>query len=447
MKTNAGKQGLLYRMFSCYVRFLHNKLLYRKLYYIGTENIPPRGTPVLIVSNHQNCLCDALGVRFTFTDRKPQFIVRADIFAYHPLIEKFLRGLGLLPAYRLNFDGEAALSKNHELFKVSENELVNGAAITIFPEGTHQDKHWLGEFSSGYLKLAFEAARKSEYKSEILLLPVCNHYSGYFGVQEDLLLQYGKPVPLSPFYELFRTKPRTAQRMVNKLVREHISSMMLNITNLADYEAIDFLRNTYGVRYAEKLGLNPSHLPDKLQSDKALVAALEAAKEDATEAVEQLYADALLLKTAIRQLNISYFDFDAPPSYAALFAPTLAIVALFPLWLFSLYPAALIYYAPKIVMRRFTDMMFTNTILFAMSALLTIPLFYALSFTLAYFFFNLPTAVIYTASLPLLALFAWYYAKFAKITLRKINFRRLYKNVNLLKTKYLRRTLITKLQR
>ena len=106
INSEKSKQGLIYRMFRAYVRFVHDTFFYKHVYRIGTENIPSDGTPVLIASNHQNCLCDPLGVLFTFKDRKPSFLVRADVFSVHPLVSRILRKMGLLPAYRLSFDGE-----------------------------------------------------------------------------------------------------------------------------------------------------------------------------------------------------------------------------------------------------------------------------------------------------------------------------------------------------
>ena len=106
VKKEKSKQGFIYRSFRAYVRFVHDKFFYRMVHFTGTENIPADGTPVLIVSNHQNCLSDPLGVILFFKDRKPYAIVRADVFAVHSLIDKFLLKLGLLPAYRLNFEGE-----------------------------------------------------------------------------------------------------------------------------------------------------------------------------------------------------------------------------------------------------------------------------------------------------------------------------------------------------
>ena len=108
MGKETGKPGIVYKIFKTYLRFVHDKIYYKKTYSINQENIPADGVPTLVVSNHQNCLNDPLGVLFTFRDRKPNFITRADVFALHPIANKFLRSIGLLPAFRLDYEGEGS---------------------------------------------------------------------------------------------------------------------------------------------------------------------------------------------------------------------------------------------------------------------------------------------------------------------------------------------------
>ena len=51
MNKKAQKGGIAYNIFKCYLRFLHDKIFYRKTYKINAENIPSNTTPTIIVSN------------------------------------------------------------------------------------------------------------------------------------------------------------------------------------------------------------------------------------------------------------------------------------------------------------------------------------------------------------------------------------------------------------
>lgn len=423
VRKEKGSQGLIYRSFRAYLRLVHEHFFYRKVYCTGKENIPPDGVPVLIVSNHQNCLNDPLGVLFTFRDRKLNVLTRADVFAVHPVIGILLRKMGLLPAYRLNFEGEESLGKNKEIFYASEKELINGRTILMYPESGHQDKRWLGDFSLGYTKMAFEAAELDDFRTEIFILPSCNHYSDYFDIQKDILIKFGMPVSIKPYYELYKSKPRTAQRRVNAIVREQIADMMLNITDLDNYRAIDFLRNTYGRKYAAEHGYRADYLPDKLLSDRVLFEALDDAKSKDEAFVQQIYDDALRLENELKKLKIRDEQFDGLPGWGMIAVTVVAQLILLPVWLFALWPNIIVYRAPEFVTRRMDDKMFHNSFLFGMSVLITIPLLYILSFVLVWVYVNVVIAVIYVLILPYLGLFAWYYWKNVVRTLQNIRFR------------------------
>jgi 1-acyl-sn-glycerol-3-phosphate acyltransferase len=423
-KKTYQRGSIAYRIFKSYVRFFHNRIYYRHIYNVQTENIPASGTPLMIVSNHQNCLNDALGILFSMHDRKPYFIMRADVFDYHPILNKFFRGLGLLPAFRIDFEGIDALSKNKDTFLLSEQMLLDGNTLVMFPEAGHQEKRWLNNFTFGFTKMAFEAAALGNFETDILILPSCNHYSDYFQLQEQILIKYGTPISIKPFYELYKTRPRTAQRQLSTLVRKQIESLMLDIRDLDNYEVIHFLRNTYGKRFAKQHQYDEEKLPDRLLSDRLLVAGLEKIKANGKEdELGKHYAEALTLQKGIADMKINDALFDRCPSWMAITGRILALILLFPLWLFSLWPNALHYVLPTILINRMTDKMFYGSFLLIFSIMITIPLFYTLTFVLTWIYANVWLALACLAALPLLGLFAWYYRKFFKQTIQALRFR------------------------
>ena len=145
--------SLLLKAFRSYLQFVNSGLYFRKEHIIGIENVPVNGTPLVIVSNHQNCLNDPLSVAMNLTDRRMNFIARANVFK-NPIAGKFLRKLGLLPAYRMSHEGYSAINKNRETFDAAGQALCDGESVMLFPEAGHQNKRWLGTFKISYLKIA-----------------------------------------------------------------------------------------------------------------------------------------------------------------------------------------------------------------------------------------------------------------------------------------------------
>ena len=128
-----------FRIMRNYLRIQHNNVYYKHIYVIGRENTPAKGTPLIIASNHQNALNDALGVEFAFRDRIVSIFTRADAFN-RPIIGKMLRSIYLLPAFRIEFDGMDALKNNYDIFAEAADRLLSGGSVLIFPEALNQDK-------------------------------------------------------------------------------------------------------------------------------------------------------------------------------------------------------------------------------------------------------------------------------------------------------------------
>lgn len=407
---------VVFRVLRNYLRACHNRIYYKNIHVLGTENIPPKGTPLIIASNHQNALNDALGVEFAFKDRVVSIFTRADAFN-RPFIGKFLRSIYLLPAFRIDFDGVDALKNNFDIFAEAGERILEGGSVLIFPEALNQDKRWLGDFSQGYLRMAFDAAKKSNFTADIKILPLINHYSNYFKFREDMIIECGEPVSLKDYYELYQTKPRTAQRNVNAVVRQRIADMMLNITDLDNYEAIDHIRETYGKQYCADCGGNPAHLPDKLESDKALFHELEQYKEKDPEGCSKLYADALTVKENSKKYSIVDDNFDIPWKPWSLLIRFLCLLLLFPLFVVASIPNILIFLSPYPLTKKLKAgtahmTMFVGGIRFAVGALVAFPVIYGLFYGLECWLTNWWIALLHLICLPSLGIFAWTYRKF-----------------------------------
>ncbi|MGM9735768.1 MAG: 1-acyl-sn-glycerol-3-phosphate acyltransferase [Candidatus Cryptobacteroides sp.] len=421
-KTNRNRRsevGICYALFKKYLRFLHDKVYYRHTWRIDKENIPADGTPLLIVGNHQNCLNDVFGVLFSINDRKVRFLTRADVFALSPLAAKFLYSIGLMPTFRLNFEGADSLEKNKGTFDVTEKALLDGCTIGLYPEAGHQDKRWLGTFSYGYTRLAFEAAERGGFEKDVVILPAGNHYSDYFGIRNDYMVRFGTPISLKPYYELYKTKPRTAQRMVSALVREQIHDMMLDIRDLEHYDQIDFLRGTYGIDYALRCGFNPAILPEKLEADQKFVQALADADAEATE---RIFSDTRELMDGIRSLGISDRHLRKSPGLWTVILKGIGLTALLPLWIVSLWPSLPMYAIAKALAKRTHDEMFEGTFLFAISALFTIPIFGIATVVTLWCLVGWWAGLLWLAAFPLLVIFAWDYAQWLKRLSKDIRF-------------------------
>ena len=404
--------NLLLKAFRVYLQFVNSGLYFSKEHIVGIENVPVNGTPLVIVSNHQNCLNDPLSVCMNLTDRRLNFIARANVFN-NPLVGKFLRKLGLLPAYRMSHEGYASVSKNRAMMDAAGQALSDGETLMMFPEAGHQDKRWLGTFKIGYLKIAFEAAEKLNFEHDVMILPSCNHYSNYFHARTDMVIRFGEPVSLMPYYEKFKEEPRATMMEINEIVRERIKKMMLHIDDLEHYDQIDFLRETgYGRKYAIEHGYKFRYLPSRLLSDQKLVSALQEAHKEHPEEMEKVYADTAEYAAGLKKLHIRDWLFIRNPKWPMALLRALGLLLLLPLFIVSIIPTALLFIIPKIFLKSMIkDRMFNSSFHVGVSVFVSVPICMILPTVLLWIYLGTWWGLGYMIAFPFMFVLAWNYMR------------------------------------
>lgn len=423
-RKNPREHSLIVKAFRAYLQFVNSGLYFKKEHVIGLENVPVNGTPTVIVSNHQNCLNDPLCVCLQLTDRRMNFLARANVFN-NPIFNKALRAMGLLPAYRMGYEGLSHVRKNSETFEDAGKALMDGETVMLYPEGGHQDKRWLGTFKLGYLRIAFAAAEKMNWEEDVMILPSCNHYSNYFHARTEMVIKFGKPISLKPYYERYKEEPRATMMEINNIVHSEIKEMMLHIDDIEHYDQIDWLReNEYGKKYAREHGFKKNYLPSRLLSDQKLVNALQKAYEEHPEEMEGVYKDVTTVMNGIKELNIRDWLFRHNPRAEAVIMRALGLILLLPLFIVSIIPTALLFIVPEIFLKKMIkDQMFVSTFRLAVSALLTIPVCVLVPVIFLWIYLNFWWALGYFVAFPFMFLLAWNYMRLFMKFLGTCNFR------------------------
>jgi hypothetical protein len=252
-----------------------------------------------------------------------------------------------------------------------------------------------------------------EFKEDVMILPSCNHYSNYFHARTEMLIKFGKPISLRPYYERYQQEPRATMMEINALVHSEIKEMMLHVEDIEHYEQIDWLReNEYGKKYAREHGFKYNYLPSRLLSDQALVNDLQKASQEHPEEMEAVYKDTAEVISAIKELNIRDWLFRRKPRVFSAMLRGLALLLLLPLFVVSIIPTALLFIVPEIFLKKMIkDQMFVSTFRLAVSALITIPLCMIIPSALLWIFAGFWWALGYFVAFPFMFLLAWNYMR------------------------------------
>jgi 1-acyl-sn-glycerol-3-phosphate acyltransferase len=409
---NIDKFSVSYLLLYVYVRFVFRYIYLKQYRVVGLENIPKPDEPLLIVCNHQSGLNDALAILFMFRDyRQPVFVARGDIFR-RTFVAKLLRFIKIMPAFR-TMDGDNPL-RNYKLFDEFADILANRHTIMMFPEAGHESTYTLGRFRKGFARMAFYAEEKAGYKLGLKILPVANHYSGYFNFREKLAMVVGKPVEISDYLPLYRENPQKATLALTKDMHERVSDLMLNVKNREKYYIYNFIRAIYERRYVQRMGWTESYFPNMLKASKAIIACLENLHLSNLKQQSRLFKKAQECKDGLEKLRLRSWLFEYKHSTWTLMLRTLSMICLLPFFCYSYVLNIIPFNLPRLVTNKIKkDVMLRPTVAFGVSVLITFPVCYFL-LTLACGFTsgNALSTLLFFISLPLGLIFFDAYRKY-----------------------------------
>lgn len=359
-----GSSHWWYIALKSYLRFLHEGLMIHRRYTLGLDKMPQPGERYFIVANHQNTANDPLNIIFTFPVRYHICaLARANVFQVHPWITRFLRWIGLMPAFRFGWEGGEGLEENFQSFDEVASRVNDGYPVIVFPEAGHTQGHYLDRFTTGAVRMAFHTARQNGWTKDVKIVPTAHHYADYFGLRTDFVWMISDPVSLKPYYDAYQQHPNATMRNITHQLRERIQGMMLD-EGSDDYEAKDFLRTS---------ALNPATmrkmpLTERLECDKLFCRQLQ-------EHLRQAEIIRLAAELQAKEQAIGTDDatMERRPSWAVTLSWIVLLAVLLPLWIVCLWPHAVCYVLPPRFIRE--DKMFTNSYRYILSALLLYPLF------------------------------------------------------------------------
>jgi len=153
------------------------------------ENVP-QGKPLMILSNHQNALLDALliGTKIKGT---AYFLTRASVFK-KAIVSDILKSLQLLPIYRIR-DGYSNLGRNESLFNTVSNKLSENKTVVIFPEGNHDLARRVRPLSKGFTRIVFNTLEKHQ-DLDLKLQPIGLNYDNPKELGSNVAIFCGKPI-------------------------------------------------------------------------------------------------------------------------------------------------------------------------------------------------------------------------------------------------------------
>lgn len=125
------------------------RVFYREVVVRGLPNLP-EGGPLVLVANHGNSLVDPL-LLIACLPRRIRFLAKSTLWQ-NPVLVPLLTLAGAVPVHRRQ-DGED-MSKNRDTFERCHQELLDGGAVALFPEGISYHAPELQPLKTGAARIA-----------------------------------------------------------------------------------------------------------------------------------------------------------------------------------------------------------------------------------------------------------------------------------------------------
>jgi 1-acyl-sn-glycerol-3-phosphate acyltransferase len=373
--TKIGEHSYPWDVIMPYYRFVLCDVYFKEYMVVGRENIPPSGTPVFMIANHQNSALDALVMVGMFKDyRQPVFLARGDVFK-NDTVAKILRFWRVMPTYRLrDSGGKSDLMKNLETFQIAAHILKNGGVIGMFPEAGHQQGRYLSTFKKGVPRICFGAEEAVDFQLHLQILPVNLHYSNILNFREKVLVEIGKPFRFNEFLESYQNNPNDAYLQFNEKARAILKSMVMDIEDMEHYEQYNLLRDIIR-RSRIKNNYKKYNYFDEFNEEKKVIAEIDALKANAPDKFETLMTEAKTYSVSLKKLNFRDGLVGRKLTSFGLAAKTLLMILFFPFFVFGFINSIIPCKLATFLTKNLKDKVFTGSIQFVLGFIL-FPIWY-----------------------------------------------------------------------
>ena len=373
------KRNFFYYMIYPYVKAFFFKF-YGRVEVTGLENIP-RNEPVIFAPNHQNALMDALILLFS----APQdivFLARADIFN-NRFLAFFLNSMKMLPVFRQR-DGASELGKNVDIFDISVDVLHNRHFLCVMPEGNHGHGRRLRTIVKGIFRIGFKAQEEYGNKPFVKILPVGFDVGHYIKQNQTLLIQYGKPIELSEYWDAYKENNARGINAMKARLREEMLPLMINIKSDEFYKTIMELKPIFNWKMRKQMGITGKKLIDKFAADKEFISRIDALIEKDPEPIRELAVKVDKYVSGVKEQGVrDWVVRDRGYGMIRTFWRSVSLVLTLPFFLTGFILNALPYLLPAYLVRNVKDLQFHSSLKAGLGFLLLFPLVYVLE-TLAF---------------------------------------------------------------
>ena len=264
---------------------------FRKVYF-SNQDVIPKGKPVILAANHPSALIEPC-LLACWLDRPLSYIARGDIYLNSFWVRTLYRMYNMVPVFRMQDAGYGHIKDNYESFEKCFDALNDNRVLMILAEGKTIHEKRMRPIMKGTARIIFGAMEKYG-DLNIHVVPTGINYSNPDQFRSIAMVDFGEPIRVREYYELYKEQPAKAIQNVTKEISKRLKERVIHINDKGDDELVERLFEIR--RNDKKAPLFPITITNKstLFSEKQLADSInglsEFDKKNLKEKVTRYYA-------------------------------------------------------------------------------------------------------------------------------------------------------------
>lgn len=377
-----------YVLVRSYVTFTFRNF-YSKFIVVNKENIPQQG-PAILGPNHLNALMDALALLSSLRIKQSiVYLARADVFGSE-LARKGLRFVKILPAFRMR-DGIENLGKNNETFDMAQETLVKKNLLGIMPEGAQGKERKLRPLAKGIFRIAFSTQEKLGDSDSVKLIPVGLDYSDWVDFGGELIINYGTPIDMSEYMELYQENQAVATNRVRDRYYDELHSRTVDMATDKYYKCFETAVEVCNTGSAKTL-YSSNDTISRFYARQKLSNHLVEIEKEKPETIEELDKTCEEYRKLRKKTKLKTETLEKPAGFGKKLLHTLLLLVTLPVFVSGFLLNVLPFFLPPFIRKQMKvkDKGFFSSFDYFLGALITFPLFYIIQTALLAIFMPLP---------------------------------------------------------
>ena len=210
-------------------------------------------------------------------------MARGDFFK-NPIAAKLLRGVHIIPVFRLRDGGFSGLRNNYESFGKAFQVLAQKKTLMILAEGRCIHEKRLRPIRKGTARIALGALDTTEL-DEVYIVPVGVNFTYADRLRSDVLINCGKPIKASVYLKDYQENATPAINELTEELRKRLSEEVVIIDNIEDEPLVENVLRLYRTEHPQPSGkfLRPSQ--EQLRGEKRISEAINTLQDHEKQAL------------------------------------------------------------------------------------------------------------------------------------------------------------------